>query len=141
MVPLPNYCIPQSFQMEASKTFSAEEINQQIARVLDFPRFKNSRILSGFLQFIVEETIQQRELHIKEYSVAINVLHRCRNFNPHDDAIVRIHAGRLRRALEDYYLTQGLHDPIFIKIPKGSYVPQFSKGIVDIFKHRESPDL
>ncbi len=41
------------------------------------------------------------------------------------DPIVRVEAGRLRRALEYYYLTEGRNDPVRIKIPKGSYVPEF----------------
>jgi adenylate cyclase len=42
------------------------------------------------------------------------------------DPIVRVEAGRLRRALEHYYLTAGKNDPVRIKIPKGSYVPTFN---------------
>ncbi|MHA2371061.1 MAG: hypothetical protein ACXADX_19770, partial [Candidatus Hodarchaeales archaeon] len=38
---------------------------------------------------------------------------------------VRILAQRLRRALDQYYLSQGSEDPIRIEIPKGSYVPVF----------------
>jgi adenylate cyclase len=34
-------------------------------------------------------------------------------------------AGRLRRALEHYYLTAGKNDPVRIEIPKGGYVPTF----------------
>jgi TolB-like protein len=41
------------------------------------------------------------------------------------DAIVRIHAGRLRRALKEYYYDIGKNDPIVIEIPKGSYIPVF----------------
>jgi TolB-like protein len=34
-----------------------------------------------------------------------------------------------RRALERYYLTAGSFDPIVTTIPKGSYVPAFSRGM------------
>jgi TolB-like protein len=112
--------------MEVSATFPAEEINLQTRRILNFPMFRNSPVLSRFLEFVIAETIQNRELQIKEYSIAINVLHRARDFNPNVDSIVRIHAGRLRRALNEYYLTEGIYDPIIITIPKGGYVPEFS---------------
>ncbi|MFI5131355.1 MAG: hypothetical protein ACHQFX_15240 [Chitinophagales bacterium] len=112
--------------MEVNAIFSTEEINQQVKRILNFPSFKNSPILSRFLEFIVSETLHKSVLHIKEYSIAIHVLERSRNFNPSNDSIVRIHAGRLRRALTDHYLTTGMYDPIIIQIPKGSYVPEFS---------------
>jgi adenylate cyclase len=36
-----------------------------------------------------------------------------------------VEAGRLRRALERYYLTAGKNDPVHINIPKGGYIPTF----------------
>lgn len=41
---------------------------------------------------------------------------------------MRIEAGHLRRALERYYLTGGVADPVLITIPKGGYVPAFTPG-------------
>jgi TolB-like protein len=111
--------------MEVSTVFSAEEINQQAKRILNFPLFRHSPVLSRFLKFIIAETLDNRELYIKEYSIAISVLDRSRDFNPNVDAIVRIHAGRLRRALNEYYLIHGINDPVIIHIPKGCYIPQF----------------
>jgi len=114
--------------MEVSTIFPIEDINEQTRRILDFPMFKSSPVLSRFLEFIIFETVHKREIQIKEYSIAIHVLNRSRDFNPTGDSIVRIHAGRLRRALNDYYLTVGIYDPIIITIPKGCYVPEFSES-------------
>lgn len=97
----------------------------ELQRVLNFSSLKNSPILGRFLKYIVMETINGRANCIKEYSIAIDVLDRAPNFSPHDDAIVRIHAGRLRRILNEYYLTEGVNDPCIISIPKGCYVPEF----------------
>ncbi len=111
--------------MKVCSIFSTEEIKWQVRRILNYSLFRNSPVLSRFLEFIVNETLLNNESHIKEYAVAIHVLYRSRDFNPNGDSIVRIHAGRLRRALSDYYLTQGIYDPIIIRIPKGCYVPEF----------------
>ena len=92
--------------MEVKTMFSPEAINQQTKRILSFPLFRNSPVLSRFLEFIISETIHQKEVQIKEYSIAINVLHRTHAFNPNGDSIVRIHAGRLRRALNDFFETR-----------------------------------
>jgi adenylate cyclase len=43
------------------------------------------------------------------------------------DPIVSIQAHKLRRALERYYLVAGHSDPVYIDIPKGTYVPVFTK--------------
>jgi len=55
----------------------------------------------------------------------VAVYGRAETFDPQVDPIVRVEAGRLRRALEHYYLTAGKNDPVHIKIPKGGYVPTF----------------
>jgi TolB-like protein len=111
--------------MGAVPTFSTEEINLELQRALSFPTFKSSPTLSKFLEYIVLETVNGREQYIKEYSIAVEVLNRPTTFNSHDDAVVRIHAGRLRRTLNEYYLTDGINNPFSIFIPKGNYVPQF----------------
>ncbi len=49
------------------------------------------------------------------------------SFDPQSDPIVRVEAGHLRRAIERYYLTAGVADPVLISIPKGGYVPVFSR--------------
>jgi|SRR5450755_1029358 TolB-like protein len=115
------------YNTEISGSFSTEEIILQSKRILAHPSFINSQILSKFLEFIITEAIHNREQQIKEYSIAVNVLKRPHDFNPHEDAIVRIHAGRLRRALSEYYFTIGINDPIIIHISKGSYIPHFCR--------------
>ncbi len=111
--------------MDDIHTFSLEEIALQEQKILNFSVFRNSPTLSKFLKFIISETVHEKCERIKEYSIAIHVLNRPANFNSHDDAVVRIHAGRLRRALDEYYFTEGKNDAIVIQVPKGCYIPQF----------------
>lgn len=123
--------------MDIVKSITPIEIDQQMQRILNSPPFRNSPTLTRFLSFIVSETIDEKERHIKEYSIAVNVLNRPLDFNPHNDAVVRIHAGRLRRALNEYYLIHGINDPIIIRIPKGRYIPEFE--VVDVATVSERP--
>ena len=109
-------------------SFSKDEIRQQLKRIFADPIFSVSDILKRFLSFITEETIDGRSNQIKEYTIGLNVLNKTFAFNPKEDAIVRIHAGRLRRALNNYYRTTGSSDPIYISMPKGGYVPLFSEN-------------
>lgn len=102
-----------------------QEIIDQMSRILLFPAFSNSMILSGFLTFIVEETIKGRGNLLKEYTIGIHVLSKKAGYDPQGDASVRIHAGRLRRALYEYYSGPGANDPILISVPKGAYIPSF----------------
>ncbi|MGQ9688201.1 MAG: hypothetical protein ACUVXF_05355, partial [Desulfobaccales bacterium] len=70
-------------------------------------------------------TLAGAAAEIKGYTVATQVLGRKPDFDPNLDPIVRILAGRLRRALEQYYQGQGKDDAVVIEVPKGSYVPVF----------------
>jgi TolB-like protein len=111
--------------MGAKENLPELVITDQLNRILASNAFKNSRVLSGFLKFVTEETLAGREQEIKEYNIGIQVLCRNFDFNPQIDSIVRIHAGRLRRALKEYYYGEGKQDPVWIEIPKGSYIPVF----------------
>jgi len=117
--------------MSERTNFSNAVIGDQLNRILSSPGFKGSRVLSGFLEFVTRETLAGRQQEIKEYSIGVHVLFKKMDFNPQLDSIVRIHAGRLRRALNEYYQILGNQDPIRIDIPKGCYIPVFdSQNVV-----------
>jgi TolB-like protein len=116
----------------ASESFSEELIYAQLHKIFLCPVFAVSDILRRFLTYITEETLGGRYNTIKEYTIAINVLKKPISFKPQQDAIVRIHAGRLRRALNYYYKEPGIADEIEISVPKGSYVPVFTNKTVKI---------
>ena len=114
------------YPMSESTNISAAVIGEQLNHILSSPGFKGSRVLSGFLEFVTRETLAGRQQELKEYSIGVHVLYKKMDFNPQLDSIVRIHAGRLRRALNEYYQKMGNLDPVRIDIPKGSYVPTFN---------------
>ncbi len=112
--------------MSPSVLGDPEAIRAQVKRILSCREFDASDRNRRFLEYIVEETIRGRSDRIKAYSIATSVFGRSEDFDPQQDAIVRIEAGRMRRSLQHYYLTAGLNDPITISIPVGSYVPSVS---------------
>lgn len=103
-----------------------EEVSIQLRRILNSTPIMNSSVLTQFLNFVVSETLAGRSESLKEYTIGVQALKKDADFNPQIDSIVRIHAGRLRRALKEYYYEIGQNDPIIIDIPKGSYTPQFT---------------
>ena len=132
----------------ANTTPSPELIRKQLRLVLDSDEIRNSQILAKFLEFVVLEKLAEHEEEIKEYTIGVKALGRSSDFNPQLDAIVRIHAGRLRRILLHYYLTNGKNDPVIITIPKGTYIPNFDfpnteadNTIIHIPDLREAVDL
>jgi len=114
--------------MKMKQEFSKKEILGQLDSVLAAPHIATSHVLAEFLRFIVHETLEGRGEDLKEYTIGVNALKRTSDFNPQIDSIVRIHAGRLRRSLKEYYYEVGVDDEIVISIPKGSYQPVFVSG-------------
>ena len=106
-------------------TVDKKTIQSNLDHLLESPHFRASSRQRQFLTFIINETLENRTATIKGYSIAIAVYGRNETFDPQVDPIVRVEAGRLRRALEHYYLTGGVNDPVRIDIPKGSYIPTF----------------
>ncbi len=102
------------------------DVRIQLERILTSPEFLAPERGRRFLQYIVEETLEGRSERLKAYTIAQAVFGRDTSFDAQNDPVVRIEAGRIRRALERYYLVSGSCDPIRITIPKGRYSPHFS---------------
>jgi len=118
---------PKSLAQDVELSYSSQEVLTQLKLILAHELFNNSAVLSNFLKYIVEETLAGNLKSLKEYTIGVNGLGKKADFNPQIDAIVRIHAGRLRRLLTEYYNGPGAQDKILIEVVKGSYVPVFSQ--------------
>ena len=114
---------PQRYHPVQAVFPPADSVTFELERVLASKDFQGSERLSQFLRFAVEETLAGRGDSLKAYSIAVNLLGRPPDFDPDTDTIVRNQAGRVRRALEHYYLTAGVHDQVKISLPSGSYRP------------------
>ncbi|MCB1490070.1 MAG: adenylate cyclase [Bauldia sp.] len=112
----------------AEHAVSAAAVRAAVDRIVNNPDFTASDRARNFLRYVVEETLNDRADRIKAFSVAVEVFGRDETFDAQNDPVVRIEAGRLRRALERYYLLSGKDDPIVIEIPKGGYVPVFTSN-------------
>ncbi|MHC1727255.1 MAG: hypothetical protein AB9866_14815 [Syntrophobacteraceae bacterium] len=126
------------YQPSKRADISEEAVRKELEYILDSPEFKNKPMLCGFLSHVVEETLAGRAHEIKGYTVATKVFGRRKDFDPSIDPIVRIQAGRLRRAIESYYLRGGRQNQLRIEIGKGSYVPTFSVVISEKLQFGDS---
>lgn len=103
-----------------------EQKLEQLERVLQSRSLQNSESLKAFLRFVVEKTIDNHEVQLKEYTIATEVFGRNSDYDPRIDSVVRVQAGRLRTKLQEYYATEGKGDQIVIDLPKGHYHPFFN---------------
>ncbi len=106
---------------------SAEEVRAELALILASPAFSHSPRLAAFLRFVVESRLTGKADYIKSYTIGVEALGRGEDFDPHVDPIVRVEAGRLRKALARYYAGIGADRSVLIDLPRGSYVPVFCR--------------
>ena len=111
---------------DAASGLLHSHIREELERILGHREFHATDKMRAFLRFVVEETLAGHKHRIKGYTIATQVFGRGTDFDAGQDPIVSIQAGRLRRALERYYLAAGSRDPVLIDIPKGRYVPRFA---------------
>jgi adenylate cyclase len=107
------------------KAISADAVRAELRRIIRSQRFDASERNRKFLAHVVDESLAGRTERIKAYTIATTVFGRDAGFDPQLDSIVRIEAGRLRRSLERYYLTDGRSSRLRIDIPRGGYAPAF----------------
>jgi TolB-like protein len=110
----------------------ADDVRRQLKRILDHSTFHQAARVSQMLRFIVEETLAGRGAELKQYTVAVRGLGLPPQFDPQDNALIRIHARRLRQILEHYYQEPGRLDPVRITLDRGSYVPLFRWNTIPV---------
>ncbi len=111
-------------EVETKDAGWANSVRDQLQRVLGSTEFLNARRPSEFLRYIVEGSLAGQN-SFKEYLIGVEAFDRPQEYDPKDDPIVRIEAGRLRKKLGEYYAGPGARDPILIEVPKGGYAPVF----------------
>ena len=105
--------------------FESDPRWQVTQRVVASPHFARSRLLAGFLLYIVAETLQDRKANITEHRIGVQVFDRAPAYSPVEDNIVRNYARQLRRRLAEHFSGEGAAEPLHIDIPLGGYVPLF----------------
>lgn len=95
---------------------------QRIAATQPFVR---SRFLSGFLLYIVTETLEDRSAEITEHQIGVHVFERSEDYRSSEDNIVRTYARQLRKRLGEYFADEGASEPLRVDVPIGGYVPVF----------------
>ena len=97
-----------------------------LAKIEASKGFRRSERIRRFLRYVVERTSDGRLDELREFNLGVDVYDRGGMFDPSVDNIVRVDATRLRSKLADYYEGEGKSDPVWVELPKGAYVAQFS---------------
>lgn len=103
-----------------------DAVRLQLARLESSPEFAGSIRLIAFLRFIVEETLSNGGVGLKEVVIGNAIYERDPPYDSRIDSTVRVEARRLRRKLQTFYRGTGASDPVVIALPTGGYVPSFA---------------
>jgi hypothetical protein len=100
-------------------------VQAQIEKLANSPVLHGSESLCKFLRYVAKHALEHPGAPLKEYQIATEVFGRDDDFDPQVDSMVRVQAGRLRAKLAEYYGGEGADDPIWVELPKGTYVLSF----------------
>ncbi len=111
---------------------TAEEIDAQLAKVLDSHHFRHSHRYPALLRYLVEQTQIGRGAQLKERLLGIEVFHRAPDYDTNTDPVVRVTAAEVRKRIAQYYQEPDHTGELRIDLPTGSYSPRFFRSPVEI---------
>src|SRR5262249_49759220 len=83
--------------------------------------------LRELFMYLAECAIRDPQSPLTEHQVGIAVFKRPEGYDTSSDTVVRVQASELRKRLKYYFLSEGLHEPLVMELPRGSYLPVLSK--------------
>ncbi|NOR74212.1 MAG: hypothetical protein GQ525_03530 [Draconibacterium sp.] len=101
-------------------------LNKELELILHSPQFINSDKEKKLLEYLIKKTLAKE--FIKEAHIAIDVFRKEDNFDPSLDSTVRVYMSKVRKKLENFYLSEESNSASYrISIPKGHYFVNFEK--------------
>src|SRR5882757_9768084 len=114
---------------ECPEAPNADEVRDELQKILKSSTFLHSPVQSAFLMYVVEMTLMGEGKRLKAYTVAVDGLGRSPDFDADADATVRVYAVRVRDSLRRYYQREGAEDAIILRLPCHSYAAVFSRAV------------
>lgn len=98
-----------------------EASQAQVQRILQSKTFRTSEVHKHLLSYLAEKSLAGEADGLKEYTVGLDVFAKPSSYDPRQESTVRMHVGRLRQKLAEYYRTEGPDDPVIVDLPKGGF--------------------
>ena len=97
----------------------------QIQRIVSSKAFKTSEVHRNLFNYLAEKSLGGEAHNLKEYTVGLDVFGKPSSYDPRQESVVRMHVGRLRQKLAEYYRTEGVGDAVIVDLPKGGFALTF----------------
>ncbi len=118
---------PKAAGSHPQRAASVELVLAHLETVLASPAFRTSKRCQKLLRYVVENAALGKVDLLKERTIGVEVFSRPPEYEPSEDAIVRVNANEVRKRLAQHYLSAG-RQGVWIELPAGSYVPEFHFG-------------
>ena len=109
-------------------TFTGERstaVHTELDAILKSSHFSGSKRCHDFLEFIVRQALEGNKVFLTERFLGAELFGRPIDYETGSDSIVRVRANDVRRRLAEYYSEQLPASKVTIRLPSGSYVPEF----------------
>jgi hypothetical protein len=102
-----------------------QAVRAEVERVLASQTLRGKETLQRLLAYLADRTLDGSAEALKEYTIGVEVFGKPEDYNPQEDASVRVQVGRLRQKLEEYYRAEGSAAPVVVELPKRQFALQF----------------
>jgi hypothetical protein len=100
-----------------------------LERIAASPHLRRAPRLREFLFYVAQRSLKDGCDHVHELEIGVEVFGRPDTYDTSVDNIVRANATELRKRIEAYFDTDGLDETLQMEIPRGSYIPVFSRRV------------
>ena len=114
-----------------------EATHTQIQRIVQSKAFRTSEVHRNLLVYLAEKSLEGAADGLKEYTVGLDVFGKPVSFDPRQESAVRMHVGRLRQKLAEYYRTEGAGDPVIVDLPKGGFKMTFEPRPIQVARPQD----
>jgi hypothetical protein len=96
-----------------------------LERIASSAQLRRATRLKELLFYVGQRSIREGCDQIHEQEIGAKVFGRQDSYDTSFDNIVRTNVSDLRKRIEAYFNSEGLHENVIMEIPRGSYVPVF----------------
>jgi hypothetical protein len=102
-----------------------------VERIASSKALKRAIRLRDLLLYVGRRSLKEHRDKIHESEIGAAVFGRPAEYDTSADPIVRVNATELRKRIEAYFGSEGLHETLVMEIPRGSYIPVFRHRLVE----------
>lgn len=117
--------------MQTKESPDAESCWALLERVAASAQLRRAARLKELLLYVGKRALIDGSDRINEQEIGLHVFNRPALYDTSVDNIVRTNVSDLRKRIEAYFNSEGLHEPLVMEIPRGSYIPVFRSRIAE----------